>query len=207
MSTLFPRYDKDYTPTIIPSVNGESIDDLHDRVAYALHNIVEQCDKDGVEAIIICTHAASLYAIGRALTGQMPEKIEDEDFRPFTCGLSTFIRRTEAPRPSVVKQWAGPETGVPKTNWRNGVGVQGGWDCTVNGDCSFLTGGEERGCTCPPFRSCSALLTVVGRFSGDESFIAALGTKPQELDAGSGLGVVIEGNKNGGSRELGGPRL
>jgi transcription factor C subunit 7 len=25
------------------------------------------------------------------------------------------------------------------------MGVGGGWECTVNGDCSFLSGGEERG--------------------------------------------------------------
>ena len=34
---------------------------------------------------------------------------------------------------------------VPDIGWRDGQGVAGGWDCEVNGDCSFLEGGEERG--------------------------------------------------------------
>ena len=32
---------------------------------------------------------------------------------------------------------------IPNTNWR-GNGVVGGWDLIKNGDCSFLSGGEER---------------------------------------------------------------
>lgn len=32
---------------------------------------------------------------------------------------------------------------IPNTNWR-GHGLFGGWDHVVNGDCSFLSGGEER---------------------------------------------------------------
>lgn len=146
MNKLFPRYSNTYKPTIIPSVNGESIDDLHDRTAYALHRIIEQCDRDGIEAILLCTHAATLYAIGRALVGRMPESIEEEDFRPFTCGLSTFVRRTNSPPDLDVKQWAGPESEIPRVPWRDGKGVQGGWDCTVSGNCDFLKGGEERGC-------------------------------------------------------------
>jgi len=43
---------------------------------------------------------------------------------------------------------------MPTLDWRDGRGVQGGWDCVVSGDCSFLSGGEERG----------------WRFAGDESF-------------------------------------
>jgi len=34
---------------------------------------------------------------------------------------------------------------VPDINWRDGRGVAGGWTCEVNGDCSFLKNGEERG--------------------------------------------------------------
>jgi hypothetical protein len=36
------------------------------------------------------------------------------------------------------------ETPIPDTNWRRGNGVAGGWDQLQNGDCSFLTNGEER---------------------------------------------------------------
>ncbi|TVY83263.1 Uncharacterized protein LSUE1_G002153, partial [Lachnellula suecica] len=176
LGSLFPRFDEEYRPVIKPSVNGESIKELHDRTAYALHRIIEQSDREGVKAIVICTHAATLIAIGRALTGRMPEDIAEEDFRPFTCGLSTFVRKGKGGES--VKEWEGPETEVPDVKWRDGKGVGGGWELKGSGDCSFLSGGEERG----------------WRFSGDESFDAVTGNAPS-LDAGSGLGVVVEGKK------------
>lgn len=144
--TLFPRYDAEYQPTIVPSVVGESIAELHDRVAYALHKIIEQSDREGVKAIILCTHAASLIAIGRALTGVMPTEVDSEDFHPFTCGLSTFVRKTKSvENVAQIKKWEGGDADIPDVKWRGGAGVAGGWDCIVSGDCSFLSGGEERG--------------------------------------------------------------
>ncbi|KAL2074702.1 hypothetical protein VTL71DRAFT_8481 [Oculimacula yallundae] len=182
LKKLFPHYNESYKPAIKPSVNGETIDELHDRTAYALHRIIEQSDREGVKAVVLCTHAATLIAIGRALTGRMPEDIAEEDFRPFTCGVSTFVRRKKDSSSSSgedgVKAWDGPESVIPKVDWRGGKGVGGGWDMTVSGDCSFLSGGEERG----------------WRFSGDESFDLNAGAAPL-LDAGSGLGVVVEGKK------------
>lgn len=145
LKSLFPRYDEEYQPTIKPSTKGEKIEELHDRTAYALHKIIEQSDKEGVKAICICTHAATLIAIGRVLTGRMPENIAEEDFRPFTCGVSTFVRRSRADAEVNVSEWAGPETEIPTIVWKDGNGVGGGWDITVNGDCSFLSEGEERG--------------------------------------------------------------
>lgn len=148
---------------------------------------MEDCDAEGVEAILICTHAASLIAIGRALTGRMPEDIEEEDFRPFTCGLSTFVRRGETGTREEVEAWSGVESEIPVVQWRGGKGVQGGWDCTVSGDCSFLKGGEERG----------------WRFSGDESFLTGDKGAAKDgatVDAGNELGVVIEGKGKEGER-------
>ncbi|RFU35799.1 hypothetical protein B7463_g612, partial [Scytalidium lignicola] len=179
LNQLFPRYDVEYKPSTRPSVNGETIDELHDRTAYALHRIIERSDREGVRAIIICTHAATLIAAGRALTGRMPDDIQEEDFRPFTCGLSKFVRRpAKSNAVSQVQEWNGIGQPLPDTSWRNGNGVGGGWECELNGDCSFLSGGEERG----------------WRFSGDESFGSASG-KTSGIDAGMGLGVVIEGKK------------
>jgi transcription factor C subunit 7 len=144
LKSLFPTYEVEYKPVIRPSVNGESIEDLHDRAAYALHKIIEQSDREGVKAIVICTHAATLIAMGRALTGRMPEDIAEEDFRPFTCSVSTFVRKNN--RIAVnVNNWEGPGKEIPRIDWKNGNGVGGGWEMTVSGDCSFLTGGEERG--------------------------------------------------------------
>ncbi|EPE36186.1 Phosphoglycerate mutase-like protein [Glarea lozoyensis ATCC 20868] len=178
LKKLFERYDESYEAEIKPSVNGETIDELHDRTAYALHRLIEKSDREGVKAILICTHAATLIAIGRALTGRMPEDTAEEDFRPFTCGVSTFVRKNKEAKVEV-PAWEGPETKIPHVEWRGGNGVGGGWEITKSGDCSFLSGGEERG----------------WRFSGDESFVAKAGEGPA-LDAGSGLGVVIEGNKS-----------
>ena len=109
-----------------------------------MHKLIEQSDKEGVKAICVCTHAATLIAIGRALTGRMPEDIVEEDFRPFTCGVSTFVRKTKSTEEGV-SEWQGPETAIPRLDWKDGKGVGGGWECTVSGDCSFLSGGEERG--------------------------------------------------------------
>ncbi|KAH8815837.1 histidine phosphatase superfamily [Xylogone sp. PMI_703] len=181
---LFPRYDLEYQPVIRPNVNGETIDELHDRTAYALHKLIEQSDREGVRAIIICTHAATLIAAGRVLTGRMPDDIEEEDFRPFTCSLSKFVRRPAKDKAiALVQEWNGPGHAVPNTSWRDGNGVGGGWECELNGECSFLSGGEERG----------------WRFSGDESFGSVSGNKTG-IDAGLDLGVVIEGKRPAESR-------
>lgn len=188
LSSLFPEnlIDESYSPTIVPATNGESIRSLHDRCAYALHRLIEQSDAEGVEAICICTHAASLIAIGRALVGRMPDSIEEEDFRPFTCGLSVFTRKSSTSQQKNVEQWQGEGNEIPETGWRGGNGVGGGWNLDVSGDCSFLSGGEERG----------------WRFSGNESFLS-VADKAAGLDAGSGLGVVVEG-KTGEKAKSGG---
>ncbi|KAI9726448.1 MAG: hypothetical protein M1828_001270 [Chrysothrix sp. TS-e1954] len=166
----FPFIDTTHAPTIVPSTGGETLVGLHDRHAYALHRIVSACDADPARptAALLCTHAAGMICIGRALTGRMPEDVREEDFRCGTCCLSVFRRRR---RPSQraqraqqqqeqqqgegegkgfmgreeVAEWNpnAPED-VPDVDWRDGKGVGGGWVCEVNGDCTHLTGGEER---------------------------------------------------------------
>ncbi|KAI5357800.1 Putative histidine phosphatase superfamily, clade-1 [Septoria linicola] len=148
--------------SIIPSKNGESIPQLHNRLAYALTSIIARADSDpsGPKTLLICTHAASMIAIGRALTGRMPEDEGEEDFNCFTCSFSKFVRKPMSKftmRATGAAEGWDPEKAdeVPDVGWKNGKGVGGGWDCEVNGDCSFLTGGEERG----------------WHFTGDESFL------------------------------------
>ena len=97
------------------------------------------------KAVLLCTHAASLIAIGRVLTGYMPEDVNEEDFKPFTCGLSQFVRRSFPSEREEGRVQTCDGDSIPKIDWRNGRGVGGGWDCVLNGDCSFLDGGEERG--------------------------------------------------------------
>ncbi|TDZ23525.1 Transcription factor tau 55 kDa subunit [Colletotrichum orbiculare MAFF 240422] len=161
---------------VVPSRNGETIAQLHDRVAAAVEAIIAQCDAQGKRAVVLCSHAAAIIALGRVLTGVMPESIDAEDFRAFTCGLSVFRRI----KPSSSARISGTDaTGhgpaAEPTSWRNGRGVGGGWVCELNSDCSFLSGGEERG----------------WRFSGDESFSTA--QESSQVDAGVALGVVVEG--------------
>ncbi len=74
----------------------------------------------------------------------MPEDISEQDFNPFTCGLTTFVRKSKK-MDMDVKDWEGPETEIPLVRWRGGRGVGGGWTMIVDGDCSFLADGEERG--------------------------------------------------------------
>ncbi len=160
LHTHFPDLHQSYRAHLVPSINGESISTLHDRIAYTLHRIIASLDSDpsNPKALLICTHAAAMIAIGRALTGQMPEDVNTEDFKCYTCSLSKFVRREvstsrfvtpseeQKARQEEEEVWdpSSPEV-IPKIQWRGGRGVQRGWNCTVNGDCSFLRGGEERG--------------------------------------------------------------
>lgn len=148
LSDLFPRLHAHDTPTIIPSTNGESVAQLHDRVAYCLNELVKRADADphGPKTILICTHAAVMITIGRILTGQMPADENTDDFQCYTCSFSRFARREPHSKAAEVKPWktTDPED-IPDVRWRHGHGIAGGWDCEVNGDCSFLEGGAERG--------------------------------------------------------------
>ncbi|KAF9885903.1 hypothetical protein FE257_012193 [Aspergillus nanangensis] len=155
-------------PHIYPSTRGETIAQLHDRLATALSCIIAEVDAEIAtveasqppsartsKAILICSHAAPLIAIGRALTGRMPEDSSEEDFNVFTAGLSTFVRRAGGSS-AAGDSWSMEDVLAPGTragrfpavqvpDWRGGKGVLGGWECVANGDCSFLSGGAERG--------------------------------------------------------------
>ncbi|KAF2726106.1 phosphoglycerate mutase-like protein [Polychaeton citri CBS 116435] len=152
----FPRLRASRDPVIVPSTKGESVPQLHDRVAYCLREVIERADADptGPRSLLICTHAASMITIGRTLTGKMPEDECEEDFRCFTCSFSKFVRKspsdgattTSDEKATAALKWSpGNPDEVPDIGWRGGKGVAGGWDCVVNGDCSFLENGEERG--------------------------------------------------------------
>ncbi|KAF6218081.1 hypothetical protein HO133_006493 [Letharia lupina] len=154
LRTFFQSYNSEYKPSIIPASSGESIPILHDRCAYALTYIISNADiedaasSEGHEnetSILICTHAASMIAIGRTLTGHMPDDVCVEDFKTYTCGISKFVRKNiplDGGYEKLEKWEAGME--VPKTNWR-AEGVAGGWGCAVNSNCEHLEGGEEKG--------------------------------------------------------------
>lgn len=95
----------------------------------------------------MCTHAAGMICIGRVLTGRMPEDETEEDFRCGTCSLSVFQREKvlKKEEEEIVEDWDEKQPDhIPRVDWRDGKGVMGGWECVVNGDCSFLDNGEER---------------------------------------------------------------
>lgn len=154
LKDLFPAYDTNYVPAVVPSRTGETIAQLHERVASTLDAVIKRCDEMGVRAVLLCSHAATIIAIGRVLTGNMPENVETEDFRVFTCGLSRFRRRSgkfasastaaAEPATAIPRGSSGGEHGNKALNWAS-KGIGGGWVCEVNSDCSFLSGGEERG--------------------------------------------------------------
>lgn len=171
LKSLFPALDVGYVPVLRPTRMGESLKELHDRVAATMEGIISQCDAEGVKAILLCTHAAVLIALGRVLTGVMPDDVGAEDYRAFTCGLTVFTRRKGHAAPllnnpasrisgdqeatSAAEIATGPpaepcphrhasRTDPEPLAWK-GRGVAGGWICIANSDCSHLAGGEERG--------------------------------------------------------------
>ncbi|KAI4652630.1 uncharacterized protein J4E79_008937 [Alternaria viburni] len=121
----FQNLDDEYASVHMPGSNGEMIVELHERVRNALDHIVTTLDNDPEQpkTVLLCTHAATMIAAGRVLTGQMPENPDEDDFQCFTAGLSKYVRRS-----------ADPEKGVA-----------GNWTCELNSETSFLSGGAERG--------------------------------------------------------------
>ncbi|KAE8399179.1 histidine phosphatase superfamily [Aspergillus pseudonomiae] len=213
LKTHFPTLlasnpEANYNPHLAPSTRGETIAQLHDRVATALAGIIADVDAEinaleasqppserTSKAILICAHAAPLIAMGRVLTGNMPEDADEEDFNVFTAGLSTFVRRGMTPSAgdssaeqrelALGTRVIRPGTVVPV--WRGGKGVSGGWDCVLNGDCSFLSAGAERG-----WGSIGHTNTISHsrHFNGEESFdtgpmapSSALPTSSQDTSA------------------------
>lgn len=145
---FFPWVDAEYQSLVIPERHGERILEIHDRIARAFASVIADVDNEyealgrGSEDItlLICGHAAQIICSGRVLTGEMPEDLDEEDFKCFTCGISQFQRRSV-------------DNSVPQNDWK-GKGVAGGFDCIANSWCGHLSGGEERG----------------WHFHGDESF-------------------------------------
>lgn len=93
LKDLFPEIDDGYSSHVAPPRVGETLCQLHDRVAAAIETIIHRSDREGSRSVVICTHAAVVIALGRVLTGRMPSRVDEEDFDAFTCGLSVYRRR------------------------------------------------------------------------------------------------------------------
>ncbi|KAL8995196.1 MAG: hypothetical protein Q9169_005029 [Polycauliona sp. 2 TL-2023] len=148
LKPLFPSVlDETYQAHIVPPPSGETIAQLHDRVADALAHIISAVDAETATkdtAILICTHAATLIAVGRTLTGDMPDDPNVDDFIAPTAGITKFNRKKG--RTVDVGHPSGSKTadGMRSIDWRDGKGIAGGWTCVLNGNCDHLVGGAER---------------------------------------------------------------
>ncbi|RPA88204.1 phosphoglycerate mutase-like protein, partial [Ascobolus immersus RN42] len=80
-------------PIFVPRANGEKFDEVHDRCAYVLARLIEDLDREwketgtGVKSVLLCGHAASVIAMGRALRGDV-----DMEVRAGTASLSEYMR-------------------------------------------------------------------------------------------------------------------
>jgi transcription factor C subunit 7 len=139
LKAMFPALDLGYAPAVTPDSKGESLDQLYERVSASLHAIIERCDAEDRRAVVLCSHAAVVIALGRVLTGEMPPSPDVDDFRAFTCGLSVYRRdpETAGHRTRMSSSTADPAGSENHT--------LGGWTCELNSDCSFLAAGAERG--------------------------------------------------------------
>ncbi|GAO13250.1 hypothetical protein UVI_02025970 [Ustilaginoidea virens] len=134
LKRLFPSYDDSYVSTVKPSARGESLEQLQDRVTRALRGIIEQCDADGTRTIVLCSHAAVIILMGRILTGQVPASVDVDDFHAYTATGGRITDDSRHGRDSASSNPADDK-----------ADVTGNWDCDLNSDCSFLSGGQERG--------------------------------------------------------------
>ncbi|KAF1948894.1 phosphoglycerate mutase family protein [Byssothecium circinans] len=136
LAAHFTNLDQDYQSLHIPAPKGELIVELHERVNRAITRIINDLDNDPEQpkTVLICTHAATMIALGRVLTGNMPEDPDEDDFQCYTASLSKFVRKSDDAQ----------------------KGVVGNWECELNSETNYLSGGAERG----------------WKFNGEESFIA-----------------------------------
>ncbi|KAJ8102452.1 histidine phosphatase superfamily [Lipomyces tetrasporus] len=116
LKSYFTRVSLDYEPIAVPSTEGETIQELHDRAEAVLAAMIKDCNENHpeVKTVVICAHAATIIALGRALVGDM-----SYDVRTGTCSISVYD--------------ADPSD--------NSIGK---WTCLINGSASHLVSGEER---------------------------------------------------------------
>ncbi|EXJ79627.1 hypothetical protein A1O3_07906 [Capronia epimyces CBS 606.96] len=158
----FPACSSDYVSLSPPILHGEDVEQLHNRLAGILTHLIARADEEGHSAILLCSHAAVVVAIGHVLLGRVHQDVTTKAIGAFTCGVSTYTRNLDAPN-------------VIKTLSKADNEHLGLWSLTVNCDCSFLTNGAERG----------------WRFSGLSRFTRKPLELGDEVDDGTGLGVVV----------------
>ncbi|KAM0749120.1 phosphoglycerate mutase-like protein [Meredithblackwellia eburnea MCA 4105] len=88
LTEWFPLIDPSNLSLLYPSQKGETIAQIHERAANVIQLLLDKWDKDGVETVILFTHAATNIALGRSLTGN-----NELDIRSATCSVGKYERR------------------------------------------------------------------------------------------------------------------
>lgn len=122
LSPFFTHLKQNWTPTLYPSLKGETEDDIFERCGEFLKQFIPKFEEKypDIETVLFVTHAATKIALGTQLLGlsSVHGTIDDEDtrLRAGSCSLDKFERSEQEP-----------------TQWK----------ITMNGNVEFLTGGEE----------------------------------------------------------------
>lgn len=127
LSPFFPKLKNTWDPTVKPSLKGETPEQVFARCQKFLSEFIPKFEAKypAVETILFVTHAAAKIALGMALLGfsSVDEPLDEEDtrLRAGACSLDKFERvRTD-----------------------DGTKDDNEWRITMNGNCEFLTDGEE----------------------------------------------------------------
>ncbi|EPQ29525.1 uncharacterized protein PFL1_02744 [Pseudozyma flocculosa PF-1] len=117
MKEFVPTLSLSWSPLLYPPVEGETIPQLHARARRILELIQQRCAELGVERVLLCSHAATLIAMGRVLLDDDGDGQRTVDINVGTATLSKYVR-----------------TASDASTWRQ----------ELNGDGSFLPHGPER---------------------------------------------------------------
>lgn len=68
--------NEDYTSTLYPSRRGESLQEIHDRLDLFAKTFVRRMDAEGVRSVVIFAHAATVIALGRAVSHHVQREVD-----------------------------------------------------------------------------------------------------------------------------------
>ncbi|KAJ9111692.1 hypothetical protein QFC19_001051 [Naganishia cerealis] len=157
LKQFFPDIlDEQYRSTVYASRSGESVSELQARCDLFVDVFVNRIEAEypNVKTVAIFAHAASVIALGRALTGDKAMEIRAG------CATTSFYRRKSPSRLDNATQLEPMTNGTAsapgsasleqknteqqKANNAKSPGGVGCWDCIWNGRADYLALGEER---------------------------------------------------------------
>lgn len=112
-------WDRDSSTGVIPSLEGENEDDIFERAALLWKKFIPAFEAKfpNINKILIVTHAATKIALGMQLLGRSSVydtiNNEGEILKAAACSLDKYVKSND------------------------------NWEIMMNGNCSFLTEGEE----------------------------------------------------------------